>query len=298
MPPDRARISPFDRGFLFADGVYEVVRSVAHTDPVSGLTNARWVAMNRHLRRLARSLRALRIDADAGELSRVADRLARESALTDAVVYFQVTRGTPAPGQPLRSHQPAGPLTPTVFAFIRPAPALDLANLQPATKRAMVQPDLRWQRCDIKSIALLASVLALGQAHAHGADEAIMLRTGPDGRALVSEGGLTNVAIADAHGRLRTPRLGTGALLPGITREVLLEHEPALIEDDLTEHDLRTAREVMLLGTTASVTSVTHLDGAPIADARPGPHALRLSALLGRLIGAAREDLPVPMTAT
>lgn len=291
LPADQARISPFDRGFLFADGVYEAVRS---GPALPGQAGPRFIGMNRHIRRLARSLRELQIDFDAALLAHVCTELVRRSRIDNALNYFQVTRGTPdLATQPSRSHLPPPGLKPTVFAFVRPTPGdpLDYANPQPLVKKCITLTDLRWNRCDIKSVSLLGNVLASSQAAAAGGEEAILLREGAGGERTLSEGALTNVLIVTEQGELVTPPLESGAVLPGITREILLDLDPSIRQGQVTESQLRSAREVMLLGTTASVTAVTNLDGHAISGGTPGPQAKRLATLLARAVVEGRDDI-------
>ncbi len=292
LPADQARISPFDRGFLFADGVYEAVRS---GPALPGQAGPRFIGMNRHVRRLARSLRELQIDFDAAQLAHVCAELVRRSQIDNALIYFQVTRGTPdLATQPGRSHLPPPGLKPTVFAFVRRTPGdpPDYANPQPPVKKCVTLTDQRWKRCDIKSVSLLGNVLASSQAAAAGGDEAILLREAAGGERTLSEGALTNVLIVTGHGDLLTPPLHTGAVLPGITREILLDLDPTIRQEQITESQLRAAREVMLLGTTASVTAVTDLDGNAVSGGAPGPQAKRLAALLARAVVEGRDDIP------
>lgn len=292
MPADQARISPFDRGFLFADGVYEAIR----TGPAIAAKPApRFIGMNRHVRRLARSLNELSIAWDARQLATISAELVRRSELESALIYFQVTRGTPnLATQPGRSHLPPQPLTPTVFAFVRSITPTDFATPTLPTKKCLTVNDVRWKRCDIKSVGLLGNVLASLEAAAAGAEEAILLRDSAaaagTGRT-VSEGALTNVLVVTAQGDLVTPPLETGAVLPGITREILLDAEPTIKQRPLAESELRAAREVLLLGTTSNVTAVTHIDGRPVGSGLPGPQATRLAALLARIILDGRDDV-------
>lgn len=286
LPAEQARISPFDRGFLFADGVYEAVRS---GPALAGLSGPRFIGMNRHVRRLTRSLRELGIDFDARRLAAVSAELVKRSGIEQALIYFQVTRGTP--DQPGRTHVPPAGLRPTVFAFVRPAAPVDFVNPRPLIKKCVTLPDLRWLRCDIKSVSLLGNMLASRDAAAAGVDEAILLREGVNGGRTVSEGALTNVLIVTSNGELATAPLEPRTVLPGITREILLDLDSTIDQRTVTEAELRSAREVMLLGTTASVTSVTHLDGKPINGGQPGPAAQRLAQVLARAIVEGREDI-------
>jgi len=298
LPADQARISPFDRGFLFADGVYEAVR----TGPsLTTKPSPRFIGMNRHVRRLRRSLGELRIDWDAAGLADVCAELVRRSDVDpeNALIYFQVTRGTPdLRSQPARSHLPPTGLRPTVFAFVRPTPgpARDSADPRPLTKKCVTLTDERWRRCDIKSVALLGNVLASLAAAERGGEEAVLFRQTPAGRVL-SEGALTNVLIVTDKGELATPALESDAgraVLPGITREILIDAGAGIVERPVSDAEVASAREVMLLGTTSSVTAVTHLDGRAVGGGVPGPEAQRLAALLARLILEGREDVSAP----
>jgi D-alanine transaminase len=292
MPAERARISPFDRGFLFADGVYEAVR----TGPALASKPApRFIGINRHVRRLARSLGELNIPFDARGLAAISTELVKRSGIDNALIYFQVTRGTPdLTTQPARSHLPPATLVPTVFAFVRPTPGTptDYDNPRPLTKKCVTLTDQRWKRCDIKSVSLLGNVLASLGAAAAGGEEAVLLReSSPGNERTLSEGALTNVLVVTDDGELATPPLDGGTVLPGITREILTDAEPGIRQRTITETEVRNAREVLLLGTTASVTAVTHLDGKPVNGGTPGPQAERLAAFLATLIREGRDDI-------
>lgn len=311
--PGEARVSPFDRGFVFADGIYEVMR-VTRLGAGGGVGGGGWrlVSPRRHERRMTRSLCELGIAWDVRDSSRglvaIARRLAEAAGLHEALVYVQVTRGVPDLSvPPLRSHVPVGAIEPTVFAFIRALPELR-ADAVPPTKVCVTQADVRWRRCDIKSVSLLGNVMASMAAREAGGEEAILLsetivdEREADGRVLprrvrvVSEGSLTNVAVVTRGGELVTPSRESVSLLPGITREVLLERDPGgacgrLREGVVTERDLREAREVMLLGTTASVTAVTSIDGVKVGDGGIGPEARRLQGVLLGMLATGTEDI-------
>ena len=259
---DELRLSPDDRGFLFADGVYEVVRSYA----------GRLFALDEHLDRLARGLAAIQItNVDVMAFGAVSAELLQQNGLNDsnAMVYIQVTRGA-AP----RMHAfPSPAVPPTVYATATPLePKAD-----PAQGVAVITvPDIRWARCDIKSIALLPNCLANQQAHDGGAFEAVFVR---DGVAL--EGTHTSLfGIFD--GVVRTAPKST-YILPSITRAIVLdicsangipsEEAPILLED------LRRADELFLAGTTIEILPIVELDGAPVDTGRPGPVSRRILAL-------------------
>ena len=272
VPRERATVPVDDRGFLFGDGVYEVLRVV----------DGALVEGPRHWRRLARGLAGLAIQRpawlpDDDALDEVCARLLDENDLLhgDALIYLQITRGAAAP----RTHHfpPAGTL-PTVYIaasrFTRP----DAVRARGAT--AITQPDLRWLRCDLKTVNLLPNVLARQAAVAAGADEALFVRDG-----LVIEGASSNL-FALIGGRLRT-HPATHAILPGVTREVVLEIAPALgltiDETPIRIEELFTAAEVFISGTTNDVMPIVRVDGRAIADGKPGTVTRRLvDAVLGR----------------
>lgn len=269
VPRDRAVVSVDDRGFLFGDGVYEVVR-VAHGE---------YVDADRHLARLRRSLAELRLrdpGSDGTDLLAIGRELLRRRQIgreVQAVVYLQVTRGAAA-----RRHAfPPADTPPTVFVSAWEfAPKHELMR---TGVTAIVHPDERWQRCDIKSVNLLPNVLANQKATEQGAYEAILVR---DGR--VTEGTHTNV-FAVIDGVLRTHPNGP-AILPGVTREVVLElARAARIETreegfDLTE--LARGSEAFVTGTTTDVMPLTAIDGRAVGDGRPGP----VARLLGERLAA------------
>lgn len=262
---DSVRISPDDRGFLLADGVYEVVRSYA----------GRLFRLDAHVARLATGLEAVRIGGiDSAALADVIRELLRVNQLGDAhaTVYLQVTRGA-AP----RIHafpDPAPP--PTVYAEAR---AL-VSRGDPARGVAVITvPDVRWARCDIKSIALLPNVLANQRAREAGAMEAIFVR---DGYALE---GTASSLFAVLDGEVRTaPR--SNYILHGITRQVVLDlcarDGMAVRELPVRDDELALARELFLAGTTVEVMPIVRRDGAPVGDGRPGPITQRLQELFRR----------------
>lgn len=256
LPREDACISVEDRGFLLADGVYEVTAAY----------DGRLVWLDRHLARLRRGLDVLRIEVDLGPLPGVHERLLEENGLEDAPyakVYLQVTRG-PA----VRTHAFPGEATePTVFAAARRWSPPEPAEWEEGFS-AVTVPDRRGSRSDVKTIALVANVLAQQTAVDAGADEAILVREG--------------VAIEGAHANLWAVRDGTvlthpktNHVLPGITRDVVLqlaadaghpvEQRPVQVEE------LESVDELFLTGTTTEVRPVTELDGRPVGDGSPGP---------------------------
>jgi D-alanine transaminase len=268
LPREDARISPDDRGFLLSDGAYEVLRSYG-----GQLFQAR-----EHFKRLEYSLRELRIAApDIESLPAIATELLRRNKLADgdAVVYAQVTRGVAR-----RTHAfPEEKTPPTAY--------LAVSSFTPSPKRleqgvrVILVPDIRWARCDIKSIALLPNVLASQQAKENGAHEAIFVRNG-----VVTEGSHTSFCgVLD--GTLLTHPL-THHILAGITRDTVLDLCAKLgipfRETPLLEHQLKTASELLILGTTTEITPVVHVDGWQVADGKPGPVTTRLQRAFRELV--------------
>jgi len=262
LPPDRAKVSAFDRGFVFADGVYEVI-------PAYG---GRLFRLPQHLARLDNSLAGIRLSnpLTAHDWQAVFTRLVEAGGVEDQSVYLQVTRG---PAE--RDHAFPKQITPTVFAYSQPLKYPEPAQLA-AGVAAITVPDIRWQRCDIKAIALLPNVLMRQQATEQGAAEAILLR---DGR--MTEGSASNIFLV-LKGTLVTPPKGP-FILPGVTRDLALElaraHGLAREERAVTESELRSADELMLSSSTKELLPITHLDGKPVGSGKPGPLHARLHAL-------------------
>jgi D-alanine transaminase len=265
---DRARISPLDRGFLFGDAVYEGLR----------VFRRRVVGLGDHVARMRGGLREARIGWDPGRLGGLTAELLEANGLTDAFVYWQVSRGTPEPGQPVRSRTPAGPMRPTIFGYAVEAAALE-SYTEPLTCTAAVVPDLRWQRGHVKSTSLLGNVLGCVAASEEGALDAVFVRG-----ELVAEGSASNVILALADGgggtRLVTPSLDSVSILDGVTRRMLLRRDPSIEERAVRTRELGTAEEVILVGSTAMVTSVLRLGDRVVGGGRVGPQARRLMGLL------------------
>ncbi len=251
LPEREAMVPALDRGFLFADAVYELVPMYAGVG----------LGMPLHVARLKNSLEALGIaDAEAlsADLPRIADELARRHTARDVAVYLQISRGV-AP----RDHVPPAKIAPTVFAR---ASAMTRTPAEPVA--AVLREDIRWGRCDIKSTALLANVLArMAAAHAD-AYEAILHRDG-----WVTEGAASNV-FAVVDGVIRTPATGP-ELLPGVTRALLLEQMTAagrpLEIGPLAVSDLQRASEIFVTSSSKGPVPVIILDSTPVGDGEPGP---------------------------
>ncbi|MDZ7330391.1 MAG: aminotransferase class IV [candidate division KSB1 bacterium] len=254
LPKDQIHITPDDRGFLFADGAYEVIRCY----------RGKLFMAEAHLQRLKRSLEQLRIDfSDIDQLLPIATKLIAENQLTDgqATVYIQVTRGA-AP----RTHRfPAKETPATVYlAASRFQPHQD--ELDHGTKIILVS-DTRWSRCDIKSIALLPNILAHQLAIDRGATEAVFVRDG-----CITEGTHTNVAAIFNGTFVTAP--ASNYILSGITRQIVIELCGRLgipvKEFPILEVELHQADELMLIGTTVEITPVVQVEDRRVANGKPG----------------------------
>ncbi|HEY6064598.1 MAG TPA: aminotransferase class IV [Thermoanaerobaculia bacterium] len=261
VPREEAHISPDDRGFVFADAIYEVVRFAA----------GRPYRLAAHLERMRYGLTEIRIPADPSFFPGVATRLLAENGLhsDDALVYAQVSRGAAPRYHPF----PPEGTPPTVFASARrtdPPPP-------PEGGRAILVPDDRWGRCDIKSVMLLPNVLAIQKAREARAVEAILVRDG-----IAWEGTKANL-FAYSQGAIRTAPKGP-RILPGVTRGAALEAAASLglrvEERPLTVEELFSSEEVFLASTTLWTHSLTEIDGRRIGDGQPGRVAARIREAL------------------
>ena len=258
LPVSQASVSILDRGFLFADGVYEVVPVYA----------GRAFQLREHLQRLARSLKEIRIADPHTESEWTAlfeQLIARNRALAadgNLMVYVQVTRGV---GEK-RGHPFPEKVKPTIVGMCNPLPSPTDAMRRDGVA-AITMPDIRWHRCDIKSLALLPNVLAVQSAREADCNEAILHR---DGR--VTEGASSNVFCVFGDG-IVTPPLGPD-ILPGVTRlllEALERTRHRVTERELTLEELRCADEIWITSSTREVLAVTKLDGRPVGNGKPGP---------------------------
>jgi D-alanine transaminase len=261
-----ARVSVEDRGYQFADGVYEVC----------AVLNGRLLDWDAHLARLARSCSELAIPSPMGDaaLSLVARRLLAKNRATDALLYIQVTRGTAK-----RDHPFPRAARPTLVMTVRPFDFAQRLPQQATGVKVVTQPDLRWARRDIKSIALLPNVLAKQAAKAAGAFEAWLI--GENG--VVPEGGSTNAWIVTADGTVVT-HPPTHRILRGVMRDTLIrlagENGIRVEERPFTLTQAKAAAEAFLTSTTAPCLGIVAIDGAPVGDGTPGPVTRRLGDLL------------------
>lgn len=275
MPLSQAVVSVEDRGFLFADGAYEVIATYGG-EPY---------AMESHLQRLERSLRELQIDCRIRgpefDLQRMVAEGMERAGFDDTLIYIQITRGA-AP----RSHAfPQPSPSPTVVMTCK-----QLRRQPPEVYRtgvaAITVPDQRWGRCDIKSVALLPNILAKEAAHRAGAFEALLV----DGDGNITEGSSTS-AFCVREGTVYTTPAGP-EILSSITRGVLLELAYGLgldvVEARLCRDTYLRADEVFLAGTVTEVMSVVEIDGQPIGGGIPGPVATRLHEAYLASVGATK----------
>ncbi len=276
VPQRHASVNVEDRGYQFADGVYEVVQLYA----------GRFVDERLHLDRLDRSLGEIRIrpPMSRAALQQVLREVVRRNRVPEGMLYMQVTRGVAR-----REHAfPTRPVPPSLVVTIRRAPPFPVDPTLWAGA-AITHPDLRWARCDIKSTALLPNVLAKQAAREAGAYEAILI--GADG--MVTEGGSTNVWIVDEAGVLRTRQLGH-AILPGCTRAALIglmrETGVPFEEGAFSEQALRRAREVFLTSASSFVKPILRVDNAVVGDGTPGPVTRRLFEVFAIYVRAAGHD--------
>lgn len=266
LPLEEAKISPLDRGFLFGDGAYEVI-------PVY---SRRPFRIDEHLRRLQATLDGIRLPNPhtQAEWREKVLRIIAEAGFADQSVYIQVTRGAD-----VKRDQAFPPgVSPTVFIFTAPlVPPSDA--LRASGVAAITALDIRWLRCDLKAVSLLANVLLRQQAIDIDCAETIMLREG-----YLTEGAASNIFIV-RDGRLLTPPKDH-RMLAGITYDVVLElaqrHGMPFEVREISEAELRSADEVWMTSSTREVLPITQLDGKPVGHGeqagRPGPAAAQMHA--------------------
>lgn len=255
LPKEEVKISPDDRGFLLADGVYEV---------------ARWYEgffydIDSHVTRLKRSLRELRITWNkADDFPSVAVELIKRNNLENkpALVYLQVTRGAAK-----RTHTfPSPDVEPTIYAYVWGF-IPDTLSKENGIK-AMLKEDIRWARCDIKSVALLANTMSFQEAYESGSKECIFVRDG-----LITEGSRTNIFFVVDGTLVTHPE--SNNILSGVTRKNILriarESGIEILEESLAVNSLGSVSEAFISNTSSEVTPVTDLGGNTIGNGHPGP---------------------------
>jgi D-alanine transaminase len=260
VPEAEARVSIFDRGFLFADAVYEVT-------PV---LRGRLVENEGHMRRLERSLAELKMAAPVpvAAIPALMEELVRLNGVEEGVVYLQVSRGAAD-----RDFVPAPDLVPTLVMFTQSRPLIDTKSAREGL-RVVTLPDLRWTRRDIKTVQLLGPSITKMAARAQGADDAWMVEDG-----FITEGTSNNAWIVTRDGTIVTRHLSHD-ILHGITRASVLalaqEAQMRVEERPFTVEEAREAAEAFITSASSFVTPVVSIDGAPVGEGVPGPLARRL----------------------
>ncbi len=278
LPLSKARISPLDRGFIFGDGVYEVIPVYAR----------RVFRLEDHLQRLDHSLDGIRLPNPHSrqQWTQIIRELVRRSPHEDQSLYLQITRGVAK-----RDHAFPKDLPPTVFLMTN---ALSVPTREAVDEgvAAATLLDNRWLRCDLKTTALLPNVLLRQLAVDAGAVEAVLLRDG-----FLTEGAASNIFVVRNGVLLIPPK--SHLILPGITYDVLLElaqkHGIRCEIRNVSEAELRSAHELWLSSSTREVLAITRLDGQAVGDGRPGPLFRRMYALFQELKAQVRRT-PEPQS--
>lgn len=266
LPLSEVRISPLDRGFLFGDGVYEVI-------PAYG---GKLFQLDAHLKRLQYSLDGIHLGNPhtARQWTALLNELIAQNGGGNQALYLQVTRGADTG----RDHGFPKNVLPTVFAMCAPLAELPATLLEHGAK-AVTLEDIRWQRCDIKSVSLLGNVLLRQAAVDQGCNEAVLVR---DGHA--TEGTASSLFIVHQDILIAPPK--SADLLPSITRDLVLElaalHHVQHREARIPLAQLRSAQEIWFASSTREVYPVTELDGRRVGDGRPGNHWRRMYDLFQR----------------
>jgi D-alanine transaminase len=264
VPLNKAQVSIEDRGYQFADGIYEVI----------ALIQGCLIDLKEHLKRLEQSLSLLHIDQPVKKetLAFLINQTIHYNKVVDGVVYVQITRGV-AP----RAHVFSSDIKSSLIISVKPHSYVkEIAVLK--GEKAIVLPDQRWARPDIKSIALLSNILAKQQAFKEGAFEAILVNE----KGLITEGSHSNIFIVEKEGVLKT-HPATHSILNGITRQTILRlcHEDQIPVREVTfsETSLFNAEEVFLTGTTSLVKPITKINDEMIGRGEVGYFTKRIAAL-------------------
>lgn len=262
LPIEEARVPVLDRGFIFGDGVYEVIPVYSHKP----------FRLAEHLLRLQHSLDGIRLQNPHSdeEWSSLVEQIIASNDGDDQYLYLHVTRGVAR-----RDHAFPKGVIPTVFIMSNPllAPPRELLATGVA---AITADDNRWLRCDIKAISLLPNVLLRQMAIDAGAMETVLLRDG-----FMTEGAASNIFLAKDGILLAPPK--NHLMLPGITYDVVLELAAAekipCEVREVSEYELRTAQELLLTSSTREIMPITRLDGKPVGEGKPGVMFARLHPL-------------------
>ena len=267
IPIEESCLSPFDRGFLFADGVYESIRTY----------NKKLFRYTDHLNRLKRSLKETRIDFNRlSSLENIIYELIKKNNIeNETLVYLQITRGAAYP----RTHSfSKEKTTPTLFIYVKGFK--EDYEEQSRGVKVILQEDVRWLRCDIKSISLLPVVLANQKASEEGAAEAILVRDG-----IITEGTHTNFFAVKDETIYTAPK--SRLILEGITRKVVLEFcekfKIDLKEEFIEKDNLKNFTEFFITSTTKEITPVTTIDYWTINDGEPGKITKSLQSVFKKI---------------
>jgi D-alanine transaminase len=267
IPLADSHLSPFDRGFLFADGVYESIRTY----------NRKLFRYEDHLERLKRSLKETMIDFDRlNSIENIIYKLIKKNNIEkESLVYLQITRG---PAQQRTHSFPKEKTTPTLFISVKEFKE-DIEEQSKGVK-VILQEDVRWLRCDIKSTSLLPVVLASQKASEEGATEAILIRDG-----MITEGTHTNFFAVKDETVFTAPK--SRLILDGITRKVVLEFcEKFKIdfkEEFIDKDDLKNFTEFFITSTTKEITPVTMIDYWQINNGEPGKITMSLQSVFKKI---------------
>lgn len=263
LPVEQAKVSVLDRGFLFGDGVYEVI-------PAYG---GRLLRLPQHLQRLQNSLDAIRLKNPLAQQQwvEVMQTLLEENESEDQSVYLQVSRGAAS----YRDHSFPEQTKATVFVMVNSLVPVPIEKLRKGVC-AITLDDIRWQACNIKATALLANVMLRQQATEEGCAEAILIRDG-----FATEGAASNLFIVKNNVIITPPT--SGFLLPGITRDLIIElaqqHQIVFAERDISEAELRDADEIWVTSSTKEIVPVISLDGESVGNGSYGPMWEKMIAL-------------------
>lgn len=262
LPEELATVSVFDRGFLFADAVYEV----------TAIINGKLVDFENHIVRLRRSCHELQLNLPYGveEIKQIHTQLIERNNINEGLIYLQFTRGNAKQRNFLF---PDKETKPTLVLFAQKTNIVDNLKVKNGITAVTVE-DIRWGRCDIKTVALLAASLAKEHAKQQGADDAIFVKDG-----IVTEGSSSNCFIINQYNQLQTRGL-TYEILPGITRKAVLllaqEQGIEIIEKPFSLEEMLTAKEVFMTSATTLVCPVIKINHHAIGDGKPGNITIRL----------------------
>lgn len=254
LPVEQAHISPLDRGFLFGDGVYEVIPAYS----------GRLFRIQQHLQRLDDSLAAIRMTNPYSNVQwvEILQGLMQHQQHENHSIYLQITRGADSK----RDHAIPESISPTIFLMSTPLPVTP-PDIHHQGACIITREDSRWAHCNVKAITLLANILLRQQAIDTGCSETLLIRDG-----YVIEGAASNIFIIK-DGVIQTPPKGP-LLLPGITRDLILEiatnNKIPTEEVDIPVEALHTADEIWMSSSTKEVLPVTQLDSRPVGDGKPG----------------------------